>query len=208
MRICIYGASSNEIDNIYKEKVYDLGKKMAERNMDLVYGGGAQGLMGAAARGVRENGGQVLGVAPDFFQVDGVLYDKCTEFIYTKTMRERKQVMEDSADAFIMTPGGCGTFEEFFEILTLKQLERHTKAIAIFNIQGYYDKLIGLMENAIAGKFMKPANRMLYKVFDDAEQLLDYIVNYVPVQVELKNLRHVDEAINPFVYDIQKKKEV
>ena len=208
MRICVYGASSSEIDEGYKEKVYALGKKMAERKMDLVYGGGAQGLMGAVARGVHENGGQVLGVAPDFFQVDGVLYDKCTEFIYTKTMRERKQIMEDSADAFIMAPGGCGTFEEFFEILTLKQLERHTKAIAIFNINGYYDKLIGLLENAIDQKFMKPANRMLYKVFTDADEILDYIVNYVPVTVELKNLRHVEDSVNPFVYDVTEKKQV
>ncbi len=208
MRICVYGASSSEIDETYKQRVYELGKKMAQRGMDLVYGGGAQGLMGAVARGVQENGGQVLGVAPDFFQVDGVLFDKCTEFIFTKTMRERKQVMEDSADAFIMVPGGCGTFDEFFEILTLKQLERHTKAIAIFNVNGYYDKLVDMMENAIEQRFMKPANKLLYKVFEDADAILDYIVDYEPVQVELKQLRYLEDSVNPFVYDVTEKKKV
>lgn len=208
MRICVYGASSSEIDEAYKQRVYELGKKMAQRGMDLVYGGGAQGLMGAVARGVQENGGQVLGVAPDFFQVDGVLFDKCTEFIFTKTMRERKQVMEDSADAFIMVPGGCGTFDEFFEILTLKQLERHTKAIAIFNVNGYYDKLVDMMENAIEQRFMKPANKLLYKVFEDADAILDYIVDYEPVQVELKQLRYLEDSVNPFVYDVTEKKKV
>ena len=109
--------------------------------MGLVFGGGAQGMMGAAARGVRDGGGSIIGVAPDFFDVDGVLFPDCTEFIYTKTMRERKQILEDSSDAFIITPGGFGTLDEFFEILTLKQLERHNKAIVVLNVAGYYDNI-------------------------------------------------------------------
>ena len=98
-------------------------------------------MMGAVARGMTEVGGEILGVAPGFFNVDGILYEKCTEFIYTETMRQRKQIMEDRADAFVMTAGGIGTFEEFFEILTLKQLGRHNKPIAILNTNGYYDAM-------------------------------------------------------------------
>ena len=127
MRVCVYGASSTELEQKYIDAVYELGKEMAARNMGLVFGGGAQGMMGAAARGVRDGGGSIIGVAPDFFDVDGVLFPDCTEFIYTKTMRERKQILEDSSDAFIITPGGFGTLDEFFEILTslVSPMRRH-----------------------------------------------------------------------------------
>ena len=90
---------------------------MADRGHNLVYGAGGQGLMGAVARGVHEKNGNIVGVVPSFFNVDGVLFGDCNELIFTETMRERKQIMEDRSDAFIMTPGGIGTFEEFFEIL-------------------------------------------------------------------------------------------
>jgi uncharacterized protein (TIGR00730 family) len=113
----------------------ELGRVLAQKGYTLVFGGGAQGLMGAAARGFKEMNGRIIGIAPTFFMnVDGVLYDQCSQFIYTETMRERKQLMEEHSDAFLVTPGGIGTFEEFFEILTLKQLGRHTKPILIYNI--------------------------------------------------------------------------
>ena len=101
-----------------------------------MYGAGANGLMGAVARGVCEENGTIIGVTPSFFNVDGILFENVSELITTETMRERKQIMEDKADAFIVTPGGIGTLEEFFEILTLKQLGRHGKAIVIFNQNG------------------------------------------------------------------------
>ena len=99
MKICLYGASSDAISPIYIEKTWELGAKMAQRGHGLVYGGGAQGLMGAAAKGVQAYGGEIIGVAPRFFQVDGVLFDGCTEMIYTETMRQRKEIMEQKADA-------------------------------------------------------------------------------------------------------------
>ena len=208
MRICVYGASSNAIGELYKAKTYELGMKMAERKHDLVYGAGAQGVMGSVARGVQEHGGKVLGVSPDFFKVDGVLFDKCTEIIFTKTMRERKQIMEDSADAFIVAPGGCGTFEEFFEILTLKQLERHNKAIVIFNVNRYYDKLIAMMDQTVEQKFTKPATRLLYHVTSRPDEALDYIEKYVPETYVIKNLRHVEDGgESPFVFDVVRKKD-
>ena len=175
MKICLYGASSDEIDRMYILKTESLGETMGRRGHTLIFGGGAAGLMGAAARGMTRAGGSIIGVAPSFFNVDGVLYAGCTEFIYTDTMRERKAEMEARADGFIITPGGIGTFEEFFEVLTLKQLGRHNKPIAIFNVDGYYDDILDLMEKAIAGNFMKPACRELVRAFTQADEMLDYI---------------------------------
>lgn len=191
MNICVYGAASNEIDNSYITAVEELGEEMGKRGHTLIYGGGAQGLMGAAARGVKKGGGKVIGVAPSFFKVDGVLFKDCDEFIFTDTMRERKQIMEDKADAFITTPGGIGTFEEFFEILTLKQLRRHGKALAVYNLNGYYDNADKMINDAIEKKFMKPTCKILYELFTDKEKMLDYIENYKQLEskpCEFKNV--------------------
>lgn len=187
MNICVYGASSNDINEKYIGETENLGFIMAQRGHDLVYGGGANGVMGAVARGVTKGGGKVIGVAPTFFNVDGVLYDKCTKLIPTKTMRERKQIMEETADAFIMAPGGIGTYEEFFEILTLKQLSRHNKAIAVYNVGGFYDKLMDFLEYGIKEGFMTPACHKLFKLFDNAEEMLSYIESYVPEVTKYKN---------------------
>ena len=175
MRICVYGAASNEIDPRYLSAGEALGRMMAQRGHSLVFGGGANGLMGAVARGVSDGGGEILGVAPSFFNVDGVLFQHCTELRYTKTMRERKQTMEQSADAFIMTPGGIGTFEEFFEILTLKQLDQHRKPIAILNTLGYYDDLRQMLQTAVKQGFLKENCLQLFGTFDAPDALLDYL---------------------------------
>ena len=191
MNLCLYGASSDQIAPAYLQAVEALGAKLAARGHGMVFGGGAQGLMGAAARGVSSQHGYILGVAPSFFNVDGVLYPHCTEFIYTETMRQRKQIMEDRSDGFIMVPGGIGTYEEFFEMLTLKQLGRHSKPIAILNLNGYYDLLEQLLEQTIQQGFMKPACRTLYGVFSDADALLDYLeqANDAPVSAnDMKNI--------------------
>lgn len=189
--VCIYGASSPDLDQLYPDAVYALGKALAQAGMGLVFGGGAQGLMGAAARGFHDFGGEILGVAPSFFNVDGILYQECTEFIYTETMRERKQIMEERSDAFIMAPGGIGTFEEFFEMLTLKQLRRHHKALLIYNVNGYYDKLLEMMDVAAEQKFMKEICKELYYVFTRPEEAVAYLQSYNPDQwkdTQLKNI--------------------
>ncbi|EOS61695.1 hypothetical protein C815_00475 [Firmicutes bacterium M10-2] len=154
MKICVYGASSNEIDQAYFDAAYALGKDMAEKKIDLVFGGGDTGIMGAVYRGEKDNKGVTIGVAPRFFDKPGILAKECTQFIFTNTMRERKQKMDDLADAFIMAPGGIGTYEEFFEILTLKQLEQTKKPLVILNTKGYYDSLISLLNSTIENKFM------------------------------------------------------
>ena len=172
MNICVYGASSNKLDKEYIAAGERLGEEIAKKGHTLVFGGGAQGLMGAAARGADAAGGKIIGVAPTFFNVDGILYEHCTEFIYTETMRERKQKMEDLSDAFVMTPGGIGTFEEFFEIFTLKQLGRHKKPIAILNTNGYFDNLLAQLQTAVKEDFMKENCLKLYSVCSSPDEVI------------------------------------
>lgn len=191
MNICVYGASSNDINKSFITAAETLGKKMAQRSHTLVYGAGGGGVMGGTARGVTAGGGKIIGIVPSFFNVDGMLYDKCDELIKTSTMRERKQLMEEKSDAFIMSPGGIGTFDEFFEMLTLKQLSRHTKAIAVFNVNGYYDGLIELMENAISENFIKAECRELYRVFSDIDEMLDYIEGYVGKDLNILKFKNI-----------------
>lgn len=182
MRICVYGAASPTIDPEYIRRVEEMGRQMVARGHSLVFGGGGNGLMGAAARGVREAGGHILGVIPKFFDEENVeaICDFCDELIQPDTMRQRKQIMEDNADAFIVTPGGIGTFEEFFEILTLKQLCRHNKPIVLYNIKGYYNDLNQVMEQSIKKSFIRDNCRQLYQTTDDLTQLFAYIE--APVQ--------------------------
>lgn len=193
MNICVYGASSSMIDKIYLDSAYELGAEMAKKSHTLIYGGGAEGVMGANARGMYDNGGKIVGIAPSFFIVDGVLFDKCTDFIYTKTMRERKMILEDSSDAFIVAPGGIGTFDEFFEILTLKQLEQHNKPIAIFNVNGYYNDMLSMLQKTAENKFMTPKSLELFKVFDDIAAMLDYVENYDAKPLDIRELKFISE---------------
>ena len=177
MKICVYGAASPTIDKDFIEKTELLGKEMVRRGHSLVFGGGSNGLMGAVARGVKSENGYILGVVPKFFneQIVEVIYTMCDKLIQPETMRERKQIMEDNADAFIVTPGGVGTFEEFFEILTLKQLCRHNKPIAIFNLNGYYNELVEAINKAIEKKFIRKYCLNLFKVTDNIEEMFEYL---------------------------------
>ncbi len=191
MKICIFGASSNEIDKKYIEATEKLSRELAVRGHSLVFGAGKNGLMGAAARGFKQNGGEIIGVIPEFFreEIVEVIYTECDEIIYTETMAQRKAKMEELADAFIVAPGGIGTFEEFFEVLTLKQLGRHTKPIAIFDIDGYYDKLEDFMCYSITEGFIPNACKTLYCCESDSAKIIDYIENDKPIKRSLKDLK-------------------
>ena len=193
MNICVFGAASPTIDKIYIDKVEAMGRKMAQRGHSLVFGGGANGLMGAAARGVRDGGGYILGVIPKFFEEETVekICDFCDKMLKPDTMRERKQLMEDNSDAFIITPGGIGTYEEFFEILTSKQLCRHSKPIAIYNINGFYNDIITAMESAISKNFIREDCRQLYFVSDNEDEILKYIET--PVK-EIKTIKQLKDG--------------
>ncbi|MBP9988364.1 MAG: TIGR00730 family Rossman fold protein [Ruminococcus sp.] len=191
MNICVYGASSKTIDNSYIQAGIKLGKIMADNGLGLVFGGGATGLMGAVARGMYENNGKIIGVAPKFFNVDGVLFENCTEFIYSENMRERKQTMEEISDAFIVTPGGIGTLDEFFEILTLKQLGRHNKPIALYNTNNYYDNISNLMNNSIKENFMSEQCKELFFISDNPSEIIDYIKNYKAEYLSIQKYKDI-----------------
>lgn len=191
MNICVYGASSTDLEKIYYEAAEHLGRRMASRDYGLVFGGGAQGLMGAAARGVSSCGGYSLGIAPRFFDKPGILYKDCSEFIFTDTMRESKELMENLSAAFIMAPGGIGTYEEFFEVLTLKQLGQLNKPIAIFNVNGYYDLLLRLLEDTVSRGFMKASCLDIFGVFDEADEMLDYIERELVSPLDLSHLKNI-----------------
>ena len=192
MNICFYGAASRTIDPVFKEEVENLAEKCARRGHHLIFGGGSEGCMGAAARGFHKAGGRIFGVAPRFFDADGVLYPHCTNLIYTDTMRERKQLLESLSDAYVVAPGGIGTFDEFFEILCLKQLGRNVKAIALFNVNGYYDGLVDFLKTVADKNFMKPkVNETLYGVFSDPDELIAYLEGYVPQDLSVEELKDI-----------------
>lgn len=191
MRICVYGAASPTIDPKYMEITEKMGKALADRGHSLVFGGGGNGLMGAAARGFKDGGGNIIGVIPKFFENETIeaICDFCNELIMPETMRERKQIMEEHADAFIVVPGGIGTYEEFFEILTSKQLCRHNKPIAIYNIMGYYNELNEVMLKAIDKNFIRPNCMELFCLSEDLEELIKYIETPVEASRTVKELK-------------------
>ena len=191
MKICIYGASSNEIDKSFTDAGEALGKAIAKNKHSVVFGGGAAGLMGAVARGAHSQSGEIIGVCPSFFNADGALFTECSEMIYTETMRERKQLLEQMSDAFIVTPGGIGTFDEFFEIYTLRQLGIHKKPIAILNTNGYYNSLIDMLNNAIDNRFMPDANMELLFISDNCEDIIKYIENYNSADYEAAQFKFI-----------------
>ena len=191
MNICLYGASSPEIDPVYLDAAYAFGRLLAQHGHTLVYGGGAQGVMGAAARGAYEAGGKITGIAPTFLQVDGILFDHCTEFLLTDTMAERKTAMIAHADAFVMAPGGFGTLEEFFEVLTLKQLGRHNPAIAVLNTNGSYNKLQAFVHEAVGQNFVREACLQLYTLCDTPEQALACLERFRPDALDVRHLKNI-----------------
>lgn len=199
MNICVFGASSSIIHNSYIEQIEELGREIVKRGHGLVYGAGASGLMGAAARGAFELGGNIVGVVPDFFEdedmgVDGRIFQNCTELIKTDSMRERKRIMEDMSDAFLIVPGGIGTFEEFFEVFTLKQLERHNKAIVILNVNGYYNPMLELLSASIEQGFLRKACLQLIKTCDNIHDALDYIEGYVPQEIDVFDIKNIEKG--------------
>lgn len=179
MNVCVFGAASNLIDEIYVEKVELLGKTLAKNGHKLVFGAGGNGLMGAIARGFSAENATIYGIIPHFFKDENIeaIYENCTELTFTEDMAERKAKMENLADAFIIVPGGIGTFEEFFQVLTGKQLNRHTKPIAIYDISGYYKNMVELLEKSIEQKFIRENCKNIYFYSDDINEIIDYIEN-------------------------------
>lgn len=191
MKVCIFGAASDKIDSVYIERVEALSKRLGERGHSLVFGAGANGVMGAAARGFYAAGAHITGIIPSFFKDEDIeaIYDSCDEIIYTETMNQRKNKMEDMADLFIIAPGGIGTFEELFEVLTLKQLGRHKKPIVFYNINGYYDDLMRFMERATDEGFIRHNCAALYICSQNDDEVIDYVENPAPLNYTVKDMK-------------------
>ena len=177
MNICVFGASSSNIAPEYFAAAEELGALMARDGHCLVFGGGKEGLMGACARGVLKNGGKAIGIAPRFFDEPGVLLKDECEFIFTDTMAQRKSLMEEKAEAFIALPGGIGTFEEFFEVMTLKQLGRHGHSMCLLNTLDYYAPFIALLEATAEKGFMSRSCLDLYKLCATPEEALRHALS-------------------------------
>ncbi len=175
LTICVYGAGSSNIDDIYIRETEKLGIEIGSRHHRLIYGGGATGLMGACARGISAAGGEVIGVVPRFMSDFELLNDSCTELIWTETMGERKEIMENRSDAFIIVPGGVGTLDEFFQILTLVTLKRKSAPIILYNINGYYDELIHFIDSGIHKGFIRVSVKDLFRVCTAPAETLDMI---------------------------------
>ena len=173
--LCVYCASSDRLDARYYSAAEELGRAMVSRGWGLVYGGGKTGMMGAIARAVKQSGGRVVGVIPEFMKVRELAYDEADELVTVITMRERKLLMETRADAFVALPGGWGTLEEILEILTLRQLDVVKKPCVLFNQDGFYEPLLVLFERMLADKFFKPSNMQLFRVADSVSEILTQI---------------------------------
>ncbi|MBP6576778.1 MAG: TIGR00730 family Rossman fold protein [Chryseobacterium sp.] len=177
-RVTVFCGSSFGTDEIFKTQAILLGNKLAEENIGLVYGGANVGLMGAVADGFLEKGGEVFGVLPNFLRSKEIAHDHLTELFLVETMHERKTKMNDLCDGVIALPGGFGTLEEFFEMLTWAQLGLHKKPIAILNIDGFYDSLITFIQTTVDKGFLKQVNQDMLIVSDNIEELLDKMKNY------------------------------
>ena len=184
MKICVYASSADEIRPVYMEETEKLGYALAKKGYEIMYGGGARGLMGAIARGAKAADGKVTGIAPGFFDVEGELYEDCDQMIFTETMRERKKLLQQKSEAFLILPGGIGTLDEFFETLVLKSLEQQPKPIIFYNINGYYDRLKEMMEFGIEENFIASRVAKLYRFFDSAEELIIYLEIYKMLEKE------------------------
>lgn len=191
--ICVYSSSSCTIDQKYFAAADELGKEITLRKDTLLYGGGLTGLMGTIAKAVHNHKGKVIGVIPKALNVKGIVYETCDELVITEGMRERKAVMDSRSDAFVALPGGYGTLEELLEIITLKQLQYHEKAIVILNINGFYDQLLDQFDKIISQRFAKEDCRQLYYVTSSVSDALDYIDHYKPYEFNARWLTDVEK---------------
>lgn len=177
--VTVYGASSPLVADRYKEAACALGQALAQAGMDVVSGGGRDGLMAAAIDGALEAGGRVIGVLPDFMVERGWNHPRLSEMITVASMHERKQTMASLSRAAIALPGGCGTFEELLEIITWRQLGLYQGHVVILNVDGYYDPLIGMLDRSVAEHFMNDDHRRLWYVTDSVPDAVDHILKPV-----------------------------
>ena len=176
--ICVYCGSSPGLNPAFTRAATILGKTLAERDIGLVYGGAAVGIMGVVANAALANGGKAIGVIPKALAVKEVAHTGLNELHVVESMHERKAMMAELSDGFIALPGGWGTLEEIFEILTWAQLGFHRKPCGLLNVEGYYDDLISFLENAFAQQFVNDLYRPILMTACEPENMLDQFSVY------------------------------
>jgi uncharacterized protein (TIGR00730 family) len=182
--VAVYCGSSSGNQEIYTQQAQEMGRELARRGLTLVYGGGCVGLMGTIADAVLAEGGKVIGVIPQFLADKEVAHRGCTELHIVETMHQRKLLMADLAEGFVAMPGGFGTLEELFEVLTWGQLGLHGKPVGLLNTQGFYDALLALLDHMSAEAFLRQENRGQLLQNPSAAALLDAMQAYQPVRLE------------------------
>ena len=173
--ICVFCGAQNAVPKIYIDMASELGTGMAKAGKQLVYGGGDCGLMGAVANGVLQGGGKAIGVFPRSLGRIEVEHKGLTTMHMVDSMHERKQIMYDNADTFVILPGGCGTLDEMFEVITWRQIKIHEKLVIIYNFNGYWDHLVTLLEHMVNIGFAKPETRNFYTVVNTKEELYELL---------------------------------
>ena len=182
--ICVFCGSSSGSNPGYTEKAIALGNLFVENDVTLIYGGSNVGLMHVIAEAMLEAGGKVIGVMPHNLIRREVAHKGLTGFHVVETMAERKAVMDKLSDAFIAMPGGIGTLDELFEVMSWNQLDLIAKPVALFNVEGYFDHLVAFLDHSVDQRFVKPEHRTNLIVESDENILLDKIFNYKPVKVD------------------------
>jgi len=191
--VCVYCGSSDQVNLAYLEAAARMGKAIAGRGLTLWYGAGSTGLMGAVADGVLQAGGQVIGVIPAMFNTPQLAHNGLSSLEVVDSMHQRKQRLAEQADAFIAAPGGYGTFEELFEILTWSQIGIHNKPIGLFNALGYFDPLVDMIDHARKEGFIYAEHRSLFCCNSEPEALLDALAEYRPPEGLERWLTREDE---------------
>ena len=177
--VAVYCGSNRGLDPEFANATVNLGKVLAERQIGLVYGGGHVGLMGVIADSVLQNGGTVHGVITSALEEKEVAHEGLDKLDVVETMHERKAIMADAADAFIMLPGGLGTFDEFFEVATWTQLGIQSKPCGVLNVNGYFDELLALLDRATAEGFVRNFHRDIIIIETDPDRLLDQLLAWL-----------------------------
>ncbi len=183
-RVCVFCGSSPGVKQEYAVGARELGLVLAKKNIDLVYGGGHVGLMGIVADAAMSAGAKAIGIIPRCLADKEVAHQGLTELKIVQTMHERKAQMSELSDGFIAMPGGFGTLEELFEVITWAQLGIHKKPFGLFNVAGYYDKLIEFMDYQVEQGFVPQRHREMIIVSDEAEQLVEMLESFHPVAQE------------------------
>lgn len=183
-RVCVFTGSNAGARGEYANVAQQFGRELVARGYGLVYGGGSVGLMGRLADAVLACGGKVIGVIPEALLAKEVAHDGLMELRVVASMHERKALMSDLADAFVALPGGLGTLDELFEILTWAQLGLHAKPCGMLNVGNYFDTLLAFLDHAVEQQFVKREHRSLLITADSPQELLGRLAAYQPVRVE------------------------